>query len=381
MTKKNNILISIILLVGLFTANIASANDVGTKIVGGEDATEGEHPWVAYLSNSSTGSTSFCGASLISARWAITAAHCIVYNNTYVVAGVYDRDTATSANTFLVQNTYVHPDFSDVTLDNDIALLQLHNPVPTSLVNEYAQLPSANLNSIYVGTGDDVKVMGWGRLNFGGADSDILQEVVVPVTSESYCENAYGSLDYGKQVCAGNTGGGEDSCQGDSGGPLLFSAYGQDYVAGLVSFGEQCALPGYPGVYTRTSGYLDWISYIMGADGEPENSIARIQNYWKMSEFIHNEYGPVEAGIIQYGWSSATWNLVKIGSNYHIQNRWKTDQYLYYHGGQLKIGSYSLANKRTQWIFVKQDGMWEDNYLNYNCRIKLEQICRELFKK
>ena len=37
--------------------------------------------------------------------------------------------------------------------------------------------------------------------------------------------------------------GGIDSCQGDSGGPLVCNGK----LSGVVSFGQECALPEYPG--------------------------------------------------------------------------------------------------------------------------------------
>lgn len=252
--------------------------DVGIQIVGGDPATEGEHPWMVYLSSSAFGSNSYCGASLIAADWVITAAHCIGSGTIYTVAGVYNRSSAGASNTFVVESRYVHPSYNAVSSGNDIALLKLAEPVPTSLVSSYAQLPSVTLDNTYVGTGDTVKVIGWGTTSSGGSQSNILREVFVPVTSESACNSAYGGIDYDTQVCAGFTSGGQDSCQGDSGGPLLFTVSGEDYVAGLVSFGQGCALPNFPGVYTRTAGYLSWISGIVNDDDTGGGTVTELSN-------------------------------------------------------------------------------------------------------
>ena len=54
---------------------------------------------------------------------------------------------------------------------------------------------------------------------------------------------------------------GQDSCSGDSGGPLAYREFAGEpwYQVGLVSYGTSDCGIGKPGVYTKISGYLDWI--------------------------------------------------------------------------------------------------------------------------
>lgn len=89
--------------------------------------------------------------------------------------------------------------------------------------------------------------------------ADRLREVQVPVLNGcKYPE------DGDNVICAGLREGGKDACQGDSGGPFMCPNPNnplQWFLAGIVSHGEGCARPNEPGVYSKVSSYLEWISY------------------------------------------------------------------------------------------------------------------------
>ena len=85
----------------------------------------------------------------------------------------------------------------------------------------------------------------------------------MPVLTQQECRDSkYGAAAItDNMICAGFLEGGKDSCQGDSGGPMhvAFGNTTQYQLAGIVSWGEGCARPNAPGVYTRVNRYLDWI--------------------------------------------------------------------------------------------------------------------------
>jgi secreted trypsin-like serine protease len=108
-------------------------------------------------------------------------------------------------------------------------------------------------------------VTGWGTRSEGAPDyPDELYEVQVPIVDQSTCEFVYGSIGddiTGNMLCAGLPQGGKDSCYGDSGGPLIVpDGSGGFKLAGIVSWGEGCAQPGFPGVYTRVANFVEWVA-------------------------------------------------------------------------------------------------------------------------
>ena len=117
--------------------------------------------------------------------------------------------------------------------------------------------------------GSSLTVMGWGNQSTTGEEfPDRLFQVEVPLVSNQQCANNYapgGTTITENMICAGFKQGGKDSCQGDSGGPLLYQLNGTWQQVGIVSFGEGCAQPDFPGVYARVEKYNDWVSQQIGS--------------------------------------------------------------------------------------------------------------------
>jgi secreted trypsin-like serine protease len=241
------------------------------QIVGGAPSDPGEWPWqVALIGGSYVGtnywSSQFCGGSLVSSQWVLTAAHC-VYNNgsvispsaVDVVAGVYDLTNSSGSQRRDVIQIEVHDSYNDASLVNDIALLKLATPVTLggSGASRTAVVP---LVSSSVGTLVDINswVTGWGNTESTPAWPQTLYEVQVPIISNTTCSNSYGGI-VESMLCAGYAEGGKDACQGDSGGPLVVSVGGRWQQAGIVSTGYGCAEPNYYGIYTRVSSFVNWV--------------------------------------------------------------------------------------------------------------------------
>lgn len=220
------------------------------RIVGGQRASIADHSYTVYLST--TDGFQYCGGTLVTDSKVVTAAHCTVGKEPaeiVVVAGREDKESG-AGTTSKVRAVWSHPDFTDVTSGADVAVLTLDRPLPYDALNPATLDDEALYQSGQVGL-----ILGWGRTAADGPSSRFLLKAEVPLVADADCLAAYTAYKAASMVCAGLPEGGVDSCQGDSGGPLIVKGV----LVGITSWGEGCAEPGKPGVYTRVAAYAEEI--------------------------------------------------------------------------------------------------------------------------
>ena len=68
------------------------------RVIGGVETVAGVYPWIAALRLSPNGQLAYCSGTLVSSKWAITAAHCIVGSGpTSLVLGEHDITSSNDA--------------------------------------------------------------------------------------------------------------------------------------------------------------------------------------------------------------------------------------------------------------------------------------------
>ncbi|KAL4717194.1 hypothetical protein ACJJTC_017081 [Scirpophaga incertulas] len=263
--------------------------------IGGQDALAGEFPHMAGVGwKAVIGTWIFkCGASLISRNFVLTAAHCtkvsdrdpsvaevtpkIVRLGDRNIIDIFDNDSGFAPTDVNIKRIIQHPEYNPPKKYFDIALFELENDVVFSMFIQPACLYTGPQNVL---VGQNASLTGWGVIEtVNRTTSPVLQVAYVTVLDSQQCDNLLrpscnrhwcGITEH--QLCAGVLSGGVDACQGDSGGPLQMriplpnNTKGLMYhLIGVTSFGIGCALPNFPGIYTRVYNFIDWIENIVWA--------------------------------------------------------------------------------------------------------------------
>uniref|UniRef100_A0A7E4UPW1 Peptidase S1 domain-containing protein n=1 Tax=Panagrellus redivivus TaxID=6233 RepID=A0A7E4UPW1_PANRE len=164
------------------------------------------------------------------------------------------------------KNVIIHPEYDNDTFNGDISLIELVAPIKYNKQTQPICLPSVD-EGVELTT-KTAWATGWGRTKYGGKASNTLQQVKVPFVDLPTCQlplmKVIPQFRFNRelQICAGQEG--KDSCQ-DSGGPLVIEGdNGKWFQLGITSWGAGCGTTA--GLYTRVSGYCDWIAST--TDGE-----------------------------------------------------------------------------------------------------------------
>ncbi|XP_028616845.1 serine protease 27 [Grammomys surdaster] len=243
------------------------------RMVGGEDALEGEWPWQISIQRNGI---HFCGGSLIAPTWVLTAAHC--FSNTsdisiyQVLLGALKlQQPGPHALYVPVKRVERNPQYQGMASSADVALVELQVPVTFTNYILPVCLPDP---SVVFESGMNCWVTGWGS----SSEQDrlpnprILQKLAVPIIDTAKCNLLY-SKDVASDfqfetikddmLCAGFAEGKKDACKGDSGGPLVCLVDQSWVQAGVISWGEGCARRNRPGVYIRVTSHHKWIHQII----------------------------------------------------------------------------------------------------------------------
>ncbi|XP_068628100.1 trypsin-2-like [Battus philenor] len=222
----------------------------GSRIIGGSETTIQDYPYQVFLLMKKQGDkdvyTVSCGGSIANERCVITAAHCLTGMDAALIrAGSTD---SSSGGTFYPANTLKrHPKYDSKTLDYDIGVIKLSNPIKIDGTN--TAKVDLSTSDCPVPPGTNLTITGWGITSEGGDSSKILKQVSITSVSLDDCRKKSYTFLSDRMICAGVPEGGRSACNGDSGSPLVLT--GTRTQVGLASFGIGCAQPNIPGVYSN----------------------------------------------------------------------------------------------------------------------------------
>ncbi|CAO1363876.1 unnamed protein product [Diamesa serratosioi] len=249
-----------------FHLNSVDSPIFGGRMVGGMKADISDHPHhVLLILTDSIGNNSYCGGAIINANWILSAAHC-TFNQKFitVVAGMSDASKLYDVWIFRnisTRNFVSHKEFELKTFKNDISLVRLEIPLPSTKTISVISLPSVDFDNESM-VGKKVTLSGFGR--FADADpflSTILKSETFLIIDLNECKKVFFKNSVtDAQLCvkAELT---SSPCMGDSGGGLVLNEK-KPILVGIVSFGATVCQGGYPVVFTKVSSYLNWIAEI-----------------------------------------------------------------------------------------------------------------------
>ncbi|MEU5039097.1 S1 family peptidase [Streptomyces rubiginosohelvolus] len=233
-----------------------TASAAPKPIVGGEQATS----TYSFMGSIQVNGRHYCGASLISPGWMVTALHCTYGNGPLPASALRVRigsNDHLSGGTLAGVSQIVRPSSNQSMPGQDIALLRLSSQVSNTPVPITGATPADN---------SATRLLGWGQTcpqrGCSSSAPRYLKQLDTKVLPDSSCSGMVNS----RELCiAGTTA--NTACYGDSGGPALVNRNGRLELAGATSrSGSNSSTCGVGGaVYTDLAAWRSWIQQYTGA--------------------------------------------------------------------------------------------------------------------
>ncbi|XP_060522618.1 trypsin-6-like [Cylas formicarius] len=251
---------------------LAEASSYPTpRVVGGQNATDGEFPFAVQLWEYNS-SYFYCSGSIIGKRWILTAGHCVDEDANAVRYGTikFGKKEFDPNYDAKIIKQYRHPEFEDWLevlsptsikwhFANDIGLFELEEDLPYGPNVQPIALPEQDAVVPFNAT---ATLIGWGYVNANHDFPEVLQKIDQTIFDNTYCDSRFTDNDpyNGTQMlCAGDIQDRTGECNGDSGGSIVVD----NVQIGISSWSNKPCISG-PGVFTRISVYRDWIRNVSG---------------------------------------------------------------------------------------------------------------------
>jgi len=240
------------------------------RIVGGDEATPHQYPWMAALFIDDKW---FCGGTLISDEWVMTAGHCADdATSVEVMLGAHNVREAVEDGRMEIMSTdiFKHESYNGILIHNDIALIKLPEPIEFNDNIRPICLPSySEWNTTFDHL--DMEISGWGKpTDASDGISPVLRDATVDTITNLACALSFPINIDKRNICISGNGG-TSTCNGDSGGPLEYLYEDGKYrQIGITSFGSGfgCEI-GMPAAFTRVTSFLEWIETHTGIAIDP----------------------------------------------------------------------------------------------------------------